>query len=141
MKTSLVLSLCTLIIVLSWCVALPVLAGPPGLPSVFYGTVRTQGIVPGGSVVRSYIRGTAYGQASVQQDAQLGAVYSLNVPADDPETPGIEGGRDGDPVTFRLEFPGGDEFIMLQQGTWHQGVPSLLHLSSYAGLALPLIIR
>jgi hypothetical protein len=116
-------------------------AAPPGLPATFYGTVRIQsGSVPSGAVVRAYIGGVALDQAVVQFDPQEGAVYLLSVRADDPDTPGLDGGRNGDVVTFRLELPGGTTYDMLQKGTWQSGGASRLNLSSYSSITLPLVI-
>ena len=116
-------------------------AAPPGLPATFYGAVRIQGgSVPAGAIVRAYIGGVALDQAMVQDDAQEGVGYLINVRADDPDTPGIDGGRNGDVVTFRLELPGGTTYAMVQQGIWQAGRSIRLDLSSYASLTLPFVI-
>jgi hypothetical protein len=116
-------------------------AAPPGLPATFYGTVRIQsGSVPAGAIVRAYISGVALDQAVVQLDPQEGAVYLLSVRADDPDTPGLDGGRNGDVVTFRLEMPGGTTYTMMQKGTWQAGGSSRLDLASYTSVTLPLVI-
>jgi hypothetical protein len=116
-------------------------AAPPGLPATFYGSVRIQGgSVPAGASVRAYIDGIALDQAVVQDDAQEGAVYLLSVRADDPDTPALDGGRNGDVVTFRLELPGGTTYAMVQQGIWQAGASTPLDLSSYVSLTLPLVV-
>jgi hypothetical protein len=116
-------------------------AAPPDLPATFYGTVRIQsGSVPAGAIVRAYISGVALDQAVVQFDPQEGAVYLLSVRAHDPGTPGVNGGRDGDVVTFRLELPGGTVYDMVQKGIWRKGGSSRLDLFPYTSVTLPLVI-
>jgi hypothetical protein len=116
-------------------------AAPPGLPATFYGTVRIpSGAVPSGSVVRAYIGGVALDHAAVTYDAQEGAVYGVTVRADNPDTPGVDGGRNGDVVTFRLELPGGATHDMMQQGFWQSGGATRLNLSSYMHITLPLVV-
>lgn len=140
-KTHRFCSWALLVAMLALCCVSGVSAAPPGLPSTFYGTVRIQsGSVPAGAIVRAYIGGVALDQAEVQFDAQEGAVYLLSVRADDPDTPGVDGGRNGDVVTFRLELPGGTTYDIMQKGIWQTGGSSRLDLSSYTSLTLPLII-
>ncbi|MBC7236225.1 MAG: hypothetical protein H5T69_10300 [Chloroflexi bacterium] len=121
-----------LLIALSLMGDLSAYAAPPGLPAVFYGSVKVgEGNIPLGSVVHAYIDGVGFDQATVQQDPGQGTVYVLNVRADDPDTPEKEGGRDGDVVTFRLEMPGGETRHMVQRGVWYSGEAMLLNLTSY----------
>jgi hypothetical protein len=96
--------------------AAAVLAGPPPLPSSFYGAVKVNGAnVPVGTIVSAWINGVKYVETTVLLYAG-DTVYSLNVPGDDPETPGIEGGVSGDIVVFHI----GDQ-VTDQTGFWQSG--------------------
>ena len=121
--------------------ALAVKAAPPGLPAVFYGTVEIRDSqVPSGSLVRAYVGDREFGRAVVQQNASLGSVYLLKVRADDPDTGDIEGGRDGDAVTFAVELFGESRYTMVQARTWQGGTAVETNLSSHCYLTLPLIM-
>ena len=119
-----------------------VAAGPPDLPCTYHGTVRIrEGSVPEDSIVRASIRGVPLDGVTVQQDPERGAVYVLSVRADDPQAPGLQGGRTGDIVTFRLEMPGQDDVPLLQTAVWGRGEVARVDLSSYVTAVLPLILR
>jgi len=99
--------------------------------------------VPVGSHVSARVRGVACGRDAVDQDPTYGAVYALNVPADDPATPAIEGGQAGDTVTFVLELPGGGECPLPQTATWQGGFSAQVDLAfwqSVPAVVLPLIL-
>lgn len=73
----------------------------PVSPANYYGTVKLNGEnAPNGTLIKAVINGVTYATCPVT--LYLGeAIYSLNVPGDDPATPGIlEGGMDGDAVHF-----------------------------------------
>ncbi|MCI0397130.1 MAG: hypothetical protein L0332_21285 [Chloroflexi bacterium] len=74
---------------------------PPPLPASFYGTVTVED--PGGElVVVAVIGGVEYArQPLAMHDGQW--IYTLKVPADNPSTPEIEGGRLGDTITFYVK--------------------------------------
>ena len=79
-----------------------------------------------------------------EQNAQLGTVYALDVLADDPDLPGVQGGgSEGDEVTLRIALPGGEQRIASQKGVWHAGVSGQLNLTGSQSftLAMPLIIK
>ena len=116
-------------------------AGPPGLPAVFYGTVSVGGAAPLGSTVSAYIGEQLFAQVAVQEQAFLGTVYVLDVPADDADTTPREGGINGDTVRFSIEVPEGDLYWAAQQGTWGSGNYLPLDLDAVRPVALPLIIR
>ena len=102
------------------------LALPP-LPSSFYGTVKANGAnVPLGTQVTAWINGVLYATATVNLYA--GEMwYSLDVPGDDPATPGIiEGGVQGNTIVFRM----GTQTIATQTGTWQTGINTNLNLSA-----------
>ncbi len=118
-----------------------VLAAPPALPASFYGTVRINGHdAPSGSVISARILGNEYGRGTVIEDALSGSVYALDVVADDIDTIEIEGGRDGDLVTFVVEMPDGPRYTVAQTGIWRSGVVTELNLRVVIGLTLPLIL-
>ncbi len=96
-------------------VVTPVLAFPP-LPSSFWGTVTVNGQkVADGSVVQALIGGVVY--ATVLTEPYNGSsAYSLDIIGDDLSTPQIEGGREGDTITFKVRGAQAD-----QTGTWHSG--------------------
>ncbi len=92
------------------------LALPP-LPSSFYGIAKIDGAnAPTGTLVSAWINGVRYAFTTV---VAYGAdtVYSLDVPGDDPSTPGIiEGGAPGDMIAFHIGDVAAD-----QTGTWTSG--------------------
>ena len=77
-----------------------VFAVPP-LPHTFYGTATRSGVaVPDGTVISAWINGVQY--ASDTTPAGGPGTYSFNVPGDDLDTTEIEGGREGNIISFRL---------------------------------------
>lgn len=87
----------------------PVQAVPP-LPSSFYGLVKINGRnVQDGALVSATISGVQYALAAVQI-YQGDTVYAVDVPGDDPATPGvIEGGNPGDTIVFLVNgMPAGE---------------------------------
>lgn len=116
-------------------------AAPPGLPTVFYGTVRTGLDVPEGATVFAMIGNVELARTTVRQEAMLGSVYVLDVPADDADTPEIEGGRSGDAISFGIELPNGVRYTMIQTGTWQGGTATQIDLTAKHVIRLPLIIR
>lgn len=132
--------LIAVMVLLSVCVQ-QVWAAPPGLPSTFYGSVRIDKVsVPVGTYVSARIGATTYKRVQVQQDPTHGVVYAMDIPADDPTTPGVEGGKDGDTVVFIAELPNSSKRTMLQRGTWRSGGSMELHLSTWVSAVVPLIL-
>ena len=116
-------------------------AGPPGLPSMFYGTVYVHGEMPLSSAdVVAYVGNVQVGRAQIGQVSSLGATYALDASADDPGTGEVEGGTEGDRVRFVVELAGGPSHTMVQKGVWHRGTATSLDLSSPL-VVLPLILR
>jgi len=109
--------------------ALAVLAGPPPLPSSFYGTVKVDGAnVPDGTTVSAWINGQVYAEGNTQT-YEGESFYAMNVPGDDPTTPDIiEGGVEGDSVVFYIGDLEAD-----QTGTWHSGTNQRLDLVAATG--------
>jgi hypothetical protein len=114
---------------------------PPPLPASFYGTVKSNGDnVPIGTQVSARINGVQYA-LSPYLGYNGETVYSLNVPGDDPGTPGIiEGGVPGDTIVF---FVGGKQAA--QTAIWQGGINVNLNLTvslpDYHFLFLPLAFR
>jgi hypothetical protein len=111
---------------------------PPPIPASFYGTVKSNGKnVPIGTQVSAYINGVQYA-LSPYSGYNGETVYSLNVPGDDPGTPGvIEGGVPGDTIVF---FVGGHQAA--QTAIWQGGSNNELNLTvtlpDYHSIFLPL---
>ena len=115
-------------------------AGPPSMPSSFYGLAGENGAnVPIGTVISAWINGVQYAE-TLSLSYNGNSVYTMDVPADDPGTPGTtEGGLEGDLVLFKI---GGIEAN--QTGIWHGGTNQELDLSITIALEriyLPLIIN
>jgi hypothetical protein len=99
---------------------------PPVLPASYYGSVKIDGEnAPAGTLIKASINGVTYAVSPVV--LYLGeAVYSLNVPGDDPGTPGsIEGGVDGDSVQFFIGDLPAD-----QTGTWESETNTEINLTA-----------
>ena len=88
----------------------------PVLPSSFWGTVKWSGAnTPLDSVISARINGVQYAATPVMV-YNSDTVYSLDVAGDDPETAVIEGGVEGDTITFYVDgLPAG------QTAVWHSG--------------------
>jgi hypothetical protein len=116
-------------------------AAPPGLPAAFYGGVALDDGEPHGALISARIDGETFAQATVQQDPSFGSVYLLNVPADDPDTPAVEGGDPGDTVDFLIHLPGGRTYEADESAAWGRGSLTALDLSFSSGsdLFLPLL--
>jgi hypothetical protein len=113
----------------------PALAGPPSLPSSFYGIVKIdRANVPAGITVTALIDGVEYAHSTVAV-YQGNSVTSLDVPADDPGTPVKEGGAPGDVVHFRV----GNQ-MMLQTAPWRSGVNLHLDLTLFHA-NMPAVVR
>lgn len=111
------------------------MAASPPLPASFYGTVTLDGAdVDAGTLVSAWINGITYAetQAFFYQSQSM---YAVDVPADDPATPEVEGGRPGDTLVFRIgELPAD------QTATWRGGSNSRLDLTATSvRLFLPLV--
>ena len=103
--------------------AAPAFALPPPSSS-FHGTIKADGQnVEEGSFIIALINGDAYASTFTEIDQQ-NSVYFLEVPGDDPDTPEIDGGREGDTVQF--EFVG---VLADQTGTWHSDTDVELNLT------------
>lgn len=96
----------------------------PALPSSFYGTVKLNNTnVPDGTVIQAYTGDLMIAQGYTQT-YQGASVYALNVPADNANTPVIDGGREGDRITFKV---GG--ILATETGTWHSATNVPINLT------------
>jgi uncharacterized repeat protein (TIGR01451 family) len=97
-------------------VAQPVMAQPP-TPSSFYGTVKWNGAnVPAGTIVHAKINTVEYVSATVLT-YNGDTVYSLDVPGEDPDVTGIQGGVPGDTVVFYIGSAPATQTASWQGGT------------------------
>ena len=115
-------------------------AGPPTMPSSFYGAASQNGFdLPDGTSISAWIDSIQFAQTSSFSFGGQ-SVYSMDVPADDPSTPAvIEGGIEGDVIVFKIEG-----FQSDQTGIWHGGSNQELNLSITIVLEtiyLPVIIN
>jgi hypothetical protein len=96
----------------------------PALPSSFYGTVKLNNAnVPDGTVVQVF-NGDQLIALGYTQTYQGDSVYALDVPGDDTDTVVIDGGREGDTLTFKV---GG--IFANETGAWHGATNVRLNLS------------
>ncbi len=123
MKTFRLICILALTLVLAVVSAQPALAFPP-LPSSFFGTVKINGAnVPLGTVVSARINGVQYASTTVQL-YQGNTVYSLDVPGEDTDVPGIQGGSEGNTIVFFI-----GSIQANQTGIWHSGTNTNLNLT------------
>ena len=103
----------------------PPISSPPVLPASYYGTVKIDNQnAPAGTVIKAKINGVVYAQDEVEL-FEGNAVYTLDIPGDDPATSGIiEGGTLGDTIQFMI---GGLEAD--QSSTWESGTNTKLDLT------------
>lgn len=97
-------------------------AAPPALPSSLYGYVDG---AEAGAVVAATVDGVVVAETLVVS-AEGRAFYALNVPADDPATPAVEGGSPGATVELLL---GGRP---LGAAPWQPGGNQSLDLRAHA---------
>jgi len=116
-----------------------VYALPPALPAVFYGTVDA-GQSLEGATVEAKVGDVSCGSTVVRNDPQLGWVYVLNVIADDPDTPALEGGKQGEAVTFDVRLADGRVLGVPKASAWYGGAAEERHLRAYRYAVLPLIL-
>jgi len=95
------------------------------MPASFYGTVTVNGTdAPEGTPVSAWIDGVRYATTDAFTfDGR--SMYALDVPADDPATPEVDGGRPGYTIVLRIGGLKAD-----QTATWHGGTNSRLDLTA-----------
>lgn len=95
----------------------------PPIPSSFYGTVKDGSRnVASGTPITAWINGIEYASTTAFID-NGDSVYTINVPGDDPDTPGVDGGSPGDTITFYV-----DGIEALQTGEWQSATNNQLNL-------------
>jgi uncharacterized repeat protein (TIGR01451 family) len=93
-------------------------------PSSFHGTVNVNGSnVPVGTSITAWINGVQYISAAATLDTGH-TVYKLDVPGDDPEVAGIQGGVEGDTISFHI-----GDLRTVQTATWHGDTDVQLNLT------------
>ena len=108
------------------------LAGPPPLPSTFYGqlTIPPETTISPNTTITAQINQITYTQSKIMH--QEGTwVYTVKIPGDDFATKVIEGGQPGDTIQFYL-----NNKLLSQTATWQSG--SVTHLD--LNLASPIIV-
>jgi uncharacterized repeat protein (TIGR02543 family) len=96
----------------------------PPMPSSFNGTVKLDGAyVPAGTIISARINGVEYATMSaILYEGET--VYFFEVPGEDPEVPGIQGGVTGDTVVFYI-----GNYVADQTAPWLSGLPQELNLT------------
>ena len=82
----------------------------------------------------AWVNGTQFAETQTFLDGAA-SVYRLDVPGDDPDTPGVEGGRDGDSVRFKVAGFDAD-----QTATWRSGSYARLDLTANAAAVPPVAL-
>jgi hypothetical protein len=106
----------------------------PSLPSSFYGTVKLNNAnVLDGTVVQAF-NGDLMIAQGYTQTYKGDSVYSLDVPSDNTDTPVIDGGREGDTITFKVAG-----IVANEIGIWHSAnnVQLKLTITSVSTLRAP----
>ncbi len=117
--------LATLLVALTLGVA--VAAAPP-LPASFYGTATIAGQnLLAGTAVAAFVGSTRFAQTTTFITNGV-AVYRIDVPGDDPDTPAVEGGHEGDTIRFQVMG-----FDAEQTAIWHSGTYTQLDLTASGG--------
>ncbi len=94
-------------------------------PSSFHGTVIVNGRnVPAGTPITALINGVQYVSAATTLSKGK-AEYRLDIPGDDPDLTGTQGGKEGDAIIFRI-----GNLISSQKATWHKATDVQLDLSA-----------
>ena len=107
---------------------------PPALPFSPYGTIRINGArVPDGTVVSSWCGGVSYRLTSTVVASEESWYFNLDIPGDDPETPGVtEGCTPNEIVSFKI----GDSWAT-EEAQWVSGSSGRLDLTGFSGTTLP----
>ena len=104
-----------LVLVIGALLASPAARAVPPLPSSFWGEVTLDGApVPAGTLVEALVDGRVCGRTrTILYEGR--AHYALNALGDDPSTPEVEGGRDGEALDLAVEG------VPIATGTWRSG--------------------
>ncbi len=93
---------------------------PPILPASFYGAAHFNDHAPtAGDLVLASLPGVAFSTPLVVQP-DLSLTYAIDLPGDLPDTPEIEGGVEGSPITFSINCR------LVAAAVWHSGTNSRL---------------
>jgi PKD repeat protein len=98
---------------------------PPIMPSSFYGMVLVDGAyVSDGTIISAWIDGNKYAEVGTFT-FEAKSVFTVDVPADNPETVEKDGGEEGDGIIFKIGSDTAD-----QTGTWHSGTNMEINLTA-----------
>ncbi|MEM2994933.1 MAG: PKD domain-containing protein [Candidatus Bathyarchaeia archaeon] len=87
---------CIIILLLAFAVSFLNINAVPQMPHRFWGSVTISGApAPDGTLIEAVINSVTFASTTTSNGS-----YDLQVPADDPDTPTIEGGRNGDLIHF-----------------------------------------
>lgn len=101
-------------------------------PATVWGRLTVDGApAVDGTFVRANIAGLEYGATTTTTQGGIAGAYVLDVRADDPFTPEVEGGRAGETVTFAS-----DGLIVGQTVTWNSGAVYHLELAARRPLSV-----
>jgi len=105
-------------------------AGPPALPSSFWGevTLADGSAAPTGLAIWAMVGEEVRVEALTRPYEDL-TIYTLHVPADDSDLAGLQGGREGDPVHWQVCGE-----ALAASGTWHGGTNVRLDLQLPTGV-------
>jgi len=97
----------------------------PVLPSSFYGTVQVDGAnVQPGTSIKAMISNQVFAESkTIMYEGK--SVCSLTIPGDDNDTSELDGGQEGDQITFEIGGVAAD-----QTGEWHSGTNVELNLTA-----------
>lgn len=105
---------------------------PPSWPFIVYGEIDPgNNQVLTNSVVIAKIKEAKVAETQVQNYNQK-LVYKLTIPADDPDTPALDGGKEGNLIKFWV-----DNLEALQTTTWKNSTTEKLNLSFYVPTPSP----
>jgi len=92
---------------------IPIVSAVLPMPYAPWGEITINGEpAPGGLSVEAYIDGIKYADTLTFNDG----IYDIEVPGDDPDTPGIEGGIDGDTITIEVNGDTASPALTWQEG-------------------------
>jgi hypothetical protein len=97
----------------------------PPLPSSFYGAIQLNGAnLPDGARVEAVINDQVFAY-TLTQTHEGASVYSLDIPGDDSSTANVEGGKEGDVISFKVAG-----ILAGQTAAWHSGTNARLDLTA-----------
>jgi hypothetical protein len=110
----------------------PAFAAPPPLPFSPYGTVKVNNAnVVDGTIVSAWCGGVSYRQTNTITTSGASWYFNLDIPGDDPETPGVkEGCTSNETVSFKI-----GDLTASQTTPWVSGSAPRLDLLAPGGIS------